>query len=133
MVLHLSSLVLGTNAIHAFLKHYIIYGLAFAFLTTTSLFYHTCEKNESPWHLTLFWLDQAAILSVFLTGAYYALQIPFLQLITAVVAISLCIIYYHYGRQTKQFCWDPQFGPLYHMTMHVMGSLGHHAILLGLV
>ena len=133
MVLHLSALVLGTNAIHAFLKHYLVYGLAFTFLTITSLFYHTCEKDNSLWHQTLFWLDQAAIFSVFLTGAYYTLQIPLFHLVAAALSIGLCILYYHYGRLTQQFCWDPQFGPLYHGVMHGMGSLGHHAILLGLV
>ena len=129
---HLTVLVLGTNALHAFLKHATLYGFAFTALTVTSVLLHTCSKDESCYHQTLFWLDQLALLCVFLVGAYYAYQIPPLQLIAAVISVILVLIYYHYGRLTQSFCWDPQFGQLYHVSMHIMGSLGHHAILLGL-
>jgi hypothetical protein len=93
---------------------------------------HTCSKNESLYHITLFWLDQLVLLCVFLIGAYYAAQIPLFQQLAAVLSVVLVLIYYHYGRLTQQFCWDPEFGLLYHVSMHIMGSLGHHAILLGI-
>jgi len=130
MVLYLTSLVLGTNALHAFLKHYTVYGLAFTGLTISSLLYHTSTKDEST--LPLFWLDQIMLYSIFLVGFYYVLQIQPLQIIAAILSIGLTLLYYHYGRLTNTFCWDPTFGILYHGSMHVIASLGHHAILLGL-
>jgi hypothetical protein len=130
MVLYLTSLVLGTNALHAFLKHYTVYGFAFTGLTITSVLYHTSAKDEST--LLIFWLDQIMLYSLFLIGSYYTLQIGPLQIIAAVLSISLTLLYYHYGRLTNTFCWDPTFGTLYHGSMHIIGSLGHHAIMLGL-
>ena len=129
---HLTSLVLGTNALHAFLKHKTLYGIALTTLTSTSFFLHICSKDESPYHQTLFWLDQLALIGVFIVGAYYTAQIPLFQQTAAVLSVGLVLIYYHYGRITQQFCWDPQFGSQYHIFMHIAGSLGHHAILLGL-
>jgi len=129
---HLTSLVLGTNALHAFLKHANLYGFAFTTLTITSFLLHTCSKNESLYHQTLFWLDQLALIGVFLVGTYYTAQIPLFQQTAAVLSVVLVLIYYHYGRLTQQFCWDPQFGSQYHIFMHIAGSLGHHAILLGI-
>lgn len=132
MVLALTSLMLGTNAVHALFKHYIIYGLAFFFLTTTSLLLHTCKKDNSPYHKTVFWLDQIAILSLFLIGLYYTFQIPGSLFIIAVISIIMCIAYYYYGYLTNTFCWDPENGTMYHGLMHAIGSVGHHAIMLGL-
>jgi hypothetical protein len=129
---HLTSLVLGTNALHAFLKHKSLYGLALATLTGTPFLLHTSSKDESYYHQTLFWLDQLALIGVFLVGAYYTAQIPLFQQTAAALSVVLVLIYYHYGRITQQFCWDPQFGQLYHISMHMIGSLGHHAILLGI-
>ena len=129
-MLALSSLVLGTNALHAFLKRYTLYGLAFTGVLISSLLFHTSAKDDSC--LPLFWLDQLMLISVFLVGFYYTLQIPALQIVAASISIALVLLYYHYGRLTKTFCWDPTFGTLYHSSMHVIGSLGHHAILLGL-
>jgi len=130
MGLYLTSLVLGTNALHAFLKYYTVYGFAFTGLTITSVVYHTSSKDEST--LPLFWLDQGMLILVFLIGSYYILQIQLLQIIAAVLSIGLTLLYYHYGRLTNTFCWDPNFSVLYHGSMHIIGSLGHHAILLGL-
>jgi hypothetical protein len=129
---HLTSLVLGTNALHAFLKHANLYGYAFTALTITSFLLHTCSKDESLYHQTLFWLDQLALIGIFLVGAYYTAQIPLFQQTAAALSVVLVLIYYHYGRLTQQFCWDPQFGSQYHIFMHIAGSLGHHAILLGI-
>ena len=132
MDLYLSSFVLGTNALHAFLKLYTLYGMSFTAITITSILFHTSKKDNSPYCLTLFWLDQAAVYTVAIVGLYYTFQIPPLQLIAAIISISLCALYYQYGYITEQFCWDPQFGTQYHNAMHMIGSLGHHAILLGL-
>jgi hypothetical protein len=132
MDLYLSSFVLGTNALHAFLKHYTAYGISFTALTITSILYHTSAKDESLYVSILFWLDQCVIYTIFVIGLYYTFQIPPLQLIAAIISISLCALYYKYGCITNQFCWDPQFGTLYHNALHIIGSLGHHAILLGL-
>jgi len=132
MVLALTSLVLGTNAVHALLKNYIIYGLAFFFLTTTSLLLHICKKDNSTYHKTVFWLDQIAIICVFFVGFYYAFQIPVGLCSLAILSIGVCMLFYYYGFFTKQFCWDPSHGSTYHGIMHIIGSLGHHSIMIGL-
>jgi len=132
-MLALTALSLATNAIHALLKNHVVYGLAFTGLTITSLFYHTSDKNNSLYTQVWFWLDQACIYSVFTIGFYYVFQISLLNQVAAVLAISICILYYHYGKLTNQFCWDKEFGMLYHGFMHVAGALGHHAIMLGLI
>jgi len=131
MVLHLTSLVLGTNAIHALLKQYWVYGLAFAGITLSSVLYHTSTKKDSV-AATLFWFDQACIYTVFLVGLYYFLNIPISLQAAALLSIGLVMFYYMYGYYTTDFCWSPQHGELYHGSMHVIGSLGHHAIMLGL-
>jgi len=131
-MLALTSLCLATNAIHALLKNHVVYGLAFTGLTITSLVYHTSDKNNSLYTRVWFWLDQACIYLVFISGFYYVLQIQLLNQLTAVLSISICILYYHYGKLTNQFVWDKDFGTLYHGFMHVAGALGHHAILMGL-
>jgi len=128
MVLHLTSLVMGTNAIHALLKQYWLYGLAFTGITLSSVLYHTSAKKDSA----LFWFDQACIYTVFIVGFYYFLNISKPLQIAAIVSISLVIFYYFYGYYTTDFCWSPHYGELYHGYMHVAGSLGHHAIMLGL-
>ncbi len=133
MFLLLTTILLGiTNITHALLKNYIIYSLAFLFITITSLIFHSCKKNNVTYCKTLLWYDQFAILCVFLVGCYYAFQISVTFFIMALLSISLCILLYCYGYLTNQFCWDPQNGTIYHGLMHTIGSLGHHAILLGL-
>ena len=132
-MLALTSLFLVTNAVHALLKNYIVYGLAFAGLTITSLLYHTGSKDyTSVYTRVVFWLDQACIYAIFSIGFYYVLQIPLLYQLAAVLSIGLCIFYYYYGKLTNQFCWDKEVGALYHGFMHIAGALGHHAIMMGL-
>ena len=131
-MLAITSLSLATNAIHALLKNYVVYGLAFVGLTITSLFYHTGSKTNTTYDQVWFWLDQACIYSVFVIGFYYVLKVPLLYQLAAVLSISICILYYNYGKLTNQFVWDKQFGPIYHGFMHVVGALGHHAIMMGL-
>ena len=131
MVLHLTSLVLGTNAIHALLKQYWIYGLAFTGITLSSVLYHTSTKRDSS-GFAFFWFDQACIYTVFFVGFYYFLNISKSLQTAAIVSISLVMFYYFYGYYTTDFCWNPEHGDLYHGFMHVAGSLGHHAIMAGL-
>ena len=131
MVLHLTSLVMGTNAIHALLKQYWVYGLAFTGITLSSVLYHTSMKKDTT-GLALFWFDQACIYTVFVVGFYYFLNVSKSLQIAAIVSISLVMFYYFYGYYTTDFCWSPDYGELYHGYMHVAGSLGHHAIMLGL-
>lgn len=133
MMLHLTSLVMGTNAIHALLKQYWIYGLAFTGITLSSVLYHTSAKKDST-GLSLFWFDQACIYTVFVVGFYYFLYVSRPLQTVAILSIILVMFYYFYGYYTTDFCWNPNpnFGQLYHGFMHVAGSLGHHAIMVGL-
>jgi hypothetical protein len=132
MVLHITSLVLATNAIHALLKNYMAYGMAFLALTITSLVIHTGSKSDTFYDQSIFWIDQIAVYTVAFVGFYYFLQVSLLQKICAIISIILVIFYYGYGYMTTQFIWDPQCSILYHASMHIIGSLGHHAIMLGL-
>jgi hypothetical protein len=132
-MLALTSLSLATNAIHAFLKNYMVYGLAFVGLTITSVLLHISSKDYNSIYVnTLFWIDQACIYLLFGIGLYYVLKVPLLYQLAAVLSIGICILYYNYGKLTNQFVWDKQFGPMYHRFMHVAGALGHHAIMMGL-
>ena len=109
------------------------YGLAFTGLTITSLLYHTSSKDYNTIYIkVVFWLDQACIYTIFVIGLYYFLQVQLLNQLAAVLSIGLCIFYYHYGKLTTKFCWDKDFGSLYHGFMHIAGALGHHAIMMGL-
>lgn len=132
MVLYLTSLVLGTNAIHAFTTNHFVYSMAFTGHTIVSVLYHTSSKSNSIYDRMLFWTDQLFVHITAITGFYYFLQIKLLNQIAAAISIVLCIYYYKYGYYTNQFCWDPTLGILYHGSMHMIGSLGHHAIILGL-
>lgn len=106
--------------------------MVFAGITASSILYHTSSKFGILDRTTTYWIDQVFIYSVALVGFYYFLKIPFLYQISAALAISLCLFYYKYGYYTGQFCWDPHLGDLYHGSIHIIASLGHHGILLGL-
>ena len=71
---HITSIVFLTNAAHALFRGVYLYSAAFAALTLTSIALHVADTDDAERN-TLFWVDQAAIFSVFLIGLYYVFHV----------------------------------------------------------
>jgi hypothetical protein len=122
-----SSLVFTTNMIHAFLAGFPLYSLLFASLTITSLIHHATYTVYSNI------LDKLAILSIVMYGGYLMWnkrdQSRFLLSI-CVITFLLCILFYIYGYMTRSYCFAKKNCDDWHMLLHIVGSFGHHMILL---
>lgn len=106
-----------SNVVHCMLKQKYEYALAFLFLTFTSFLVWSYVINR-----TSYWIDQFAIYSVVLIGAFYATKLEGLYLYTAVASIILVGFVHAYGvtYETSE----------YHHLVHVLSSFGHHVIML---
>jgi len=133
-ILFYSSFIFITNVISALYKEHYTYSLLFLFLFLTSITVHT--KNNIYSNL----IDKLAIFFVFLYGLkmFYTktttniITINKIVLYTIIIATFLsCIILYHYGFITKQFCFHPDIniGNKFHSLMHIIGSFGHHLLI----
>jgi hypothetical protein len=102
------------NAVHCLLRAKYLYGIAFIFLTITS---------SLVWSgYDYYWVDQFAIYIVVLIGGYYSLQTRYFAV--AILSILYVIWIHNQGKIYNTFEW--------HHQVHLVSSLGHHAILLGL-
>jgi len=119
-MLHVTGLLFLTNAIHAFYKRLYGYGLAFLALATTTFFFHQ-EQYVTD---TIWYLDQSAILVVVCCGAVYVVYGALWYQIAAVACIATVMYLDKTGRED----WNPEE----HKWIHMLSSVGHHAILLGL-
>jgi hypothetical protein len=72
----------------------------------------------------IWWLDQAAIFAVVCCGAVYVVYAKIPWQIIAVACVATVIYLDKTGREE----WDPEE----HKWIHMLSSVGHHAILLGL-
>lgn len=127
-----SALIFLTNTLHAAFRGYGLYAAVFLILAITTIFFHTSDKTD-PFP---FWIDQLAIYSAFLIGLMYFLRIdsPFYKFV-AVVSILLILSIFFGGYATSSLCWDSDTNTqnTYHMGIHLIGSVGHHCIMAGLV
>lgn len=123
----ISSLVFFTNTVMTFFKEKWMYSFLFGSLTVTSIFFH-----YSP-HMYSRVADKLALFSVVAYGAYelYTKPIEIHVYLLIVSSFILCILLFYYGHLTKQYCYDPdpEIGDLYHILLHLISSMGHHAIL----
>ena len=117
-MLHVTGLLFLSNAVHAVYKRLYGYGLAFLALSTTTFFVHQ-DTTDLIW-----WLDQAAIFAVVCCGAVYVVYGTLLWQILAVVCVTTVLYLDKTGRED----WDPEE----HKWIHMLSSIGHHAVLLGL-
>jgi hypothetical protein len=99
--------------------------LLFSFLFFTSVVTH-----EEPTFYEMHVLDQGAIYLVVLNGAWMVYKrfrvCP--ALIVAVSTFIATLYLYHYGKLTGGYCYDPHCGLEWHAFLHVVSSVGHHAI-----
>ena len=135
-MLHLSALLFLTNAVHAATRHLWLYALAFISVATTSWVHHSNRDSIDPLLAPIhFWLDQIAVWTVILMGAYYFVTrlTPSEQLIPAITFAFVGVLYV-YGSFANCFCFDEdrQFATSSHICMHAISSIGHHSILAGL-
>lgn len=130
---HITSILFLTNAVHALIRGAYLYSASFAALTMTSVAVHVTEIDSAKWD-TLFWVDQAAIFSVFLLGLYYVFQVHSSLQMLAVITILVVILIYYGGWLTDSCCFDScETAAIHaHCCMHIIGSFGHHAIMFGL-
>ena len=120
----ISSLVFWTNMIMSLFLGKWVYSFLFALLMVTSLVFHS---HPSPYTNGI---DKVAILFVVCYGAYQLSLHNGTELYVMAIVLSFlsCIGLYFYGYCTQQYCYDPEFGEEYHVLLHFISSLGHHAI-----
>jgi len=131
--MEISSLFFITTAYHAFSKNAYVYSTVFLFLLYTSLCWHLSDKKEFVMN-HLYWLDQLALLLVFLVGLWYVLYSSILIQLLAVLSISIVLFLFYGGQLLNRYCYDPdkETAIFYHCFMHIIGALGHHCIMYGL-
>lgn len=126
-----TSTFFATNVIVGLYLGYNVYALFFFVLMSTSLLNHFTH------HPTINKIDRMAVVSVGVYGAYmiYQKQMFNPSLCQAFIAFSFlfCVVVYEYGGRIQQFCFDPNpfVSLFYHACMHLVGSVGHHFIMLG--
>ena len=134
----LSSLLFITNVFTALYKCDFIYAALFALLTSTSIAFHS--KNYRAF---TFLMDKFAIYSIVFYGGYslYCLSwahsyygyVGRIYIIATISTFVFCIWVFYYGYMTKSLCYHPNklTGNSYHALLHLIGSIGHHMIILG--
>jgi hypothetical protein len=122
-MLYLTSLLFGTNAVHAFLRNKLFYSGLFLFLMTTSVAWHSSPKLE-PEFMPIFWLDQAAIAAILILSVYYVSQMKSNQwtLVGLIGAIATLAWYLCY------MCSWVRSYPVEHGALHALVSATFHKI-----
>ncbi len=111
-MLLITSTLFATNAYHALIKGHLMYGSEFILLFLTSLWYHYDGKYNNR---RAFICDQAAIMSIVLTGGYYTLMLPIEKMAAPVLSFLItCLIYKMQLR---------------HEFVHLISCIGHHIII----
>ena len=131
--MEISSLFFITNVCHALYKHAYIYSIVFLFLLYTSLLWHSSDKSEYIMKHT-YWLDQVALILVFLVGLWYVIHINILYKMLAFFSILIVLFLFYGGKILNRYCYDPdeKTAAIYHSSIHIIGAIGHHCIMLGL-
>jgi len=129
-----SSLVFLTNFVLLRLQGRRYYSTLFYLLTITSILIH----GFFPGNLIVNAIDKIPIIGIVVEGGRLFLEIlmkkPILdgfQYAAIVVPSFLMTIYlYYYGFCKKAYCYDPDktIARSYHCLLHIIGSMGHHAI-----
>lgn len=138
-----SSLLFVSNFLHAYRKGYFFYGTLFYLLTVTSILVHGFFPNN----LTINLLDKIPIVCIVITGFLVFLgkliktggdlasSWPMVKKIvysSIIVSTFLFVVYiYCCGYQESKYCFDVNKSTSneYHALLHLVSSLGHHAII----
>ena len=123
-MLHLTSLLFGTNVVHAFIRGKVFYAGLFVLLMTTSVLWHSSPKLE-PEFMNIFWLDQAAIASIILMTLFYAQSLTgaYRWIMLGLVASMAALGYY-----LCTASWSRSY-PAEHGTLHLLTCLCFHTVL----
>ena len=122
-----SSLVYTTNMLSAYITGQYLYSILFGYLTVSSLIIHSYYS---------FWtsiIDRFFATSIVLYGGYKmylkAGEANNLLVGIAVSTFLYAVFVYIYGYYTNSYCFSSEYGYLYHSSLHVLSSIGHHAII----
>jgi len=125
-----SSLVFTTNILSSYVTGEYLYSLLFGYLTISSLVVHS---------YSCFWssiIDRIFVFSVVLYAGYKIYIKPYeandwLLSITGSTFLYAIFVYY-YGYYMNNYCFCPKYGRMYHVSVHILCSIGHHAVMLTL-
>jgi len=122
-MLHLTSLLFGTNAAHAFIRNKLFYAGLFILLMITSVAWHSSPKLE-PEFMPIFWLDQAAIAAVLVMSGYYVSRMKSNQWILIGLLGAIAALTWYLGALCS---WERSY-PVEHGTLHALVSATFHTI-----
>ena len=128
-ILVFSSCIFITNVISAYYKEDYIYATAFCALIATSVIVHSTVNIYTNI------LDKISIIIIVLYGLYsinYKTVAGYNNNIVLffIIATFFSTIYlYGYGYCIDDSCFHPKYGNYYHALMHIISSIGHHAII----
>ena len=130
MLLQLTSLLFGTNAVHALTRRHLFYAILLLCLCAASTAWQTCDKNmelETP--RLLFWIDQFAVWSVATMTMYYAAHVR-AEYRLLLIVLSVCLL--GLGIFVSVRWWNKHESPECHSAIHILSALSVHCVLLGL-
>ena len=120
-----------TNILVGLYLSYYVYTLLFFILLSTSIINHSGFdiKRIKQW-------DRTAVISVGVYGAYMMIQKGLFNgsigCMLTIGCFLFCVIMYDYGSRIQRYCFDanPFISCFYHACMHLVGSVGHHFIMI---
>ena len=127
-----SSFIFLTNIINNYLYNELVYAFIFFCLFVTSIIFH----YTNTFHSNIF--DKFSILMVVCYGGlvYYkkvktTTEINWLHYVP-LLCFFLTIYLFLYGYLTDSYCFcsDCKIANLYHSLLHIISSVGHHAIVM---
>jgi hypothetical protein len=107
-----------------------IYSILFFTLFCTSILMRTVECDLT------YLLDKCFVYAVVLYGGYiFYLKYPTINTLLCLLIVStflITIFLYHWGYETKQYCFDKNtfLSQLYHAMLHVVSFIGHALIII---
>ena len=136
-----SSFFFLMNSVTALLHEYYVYSSLFFILTVTSIVVHTHDNLYTNL------IDKVAVSTIVVYGGYMLHSklhgIESMQtcdeiqsglgvgIVIVFIAFLFCVYVYVYGFLTDNYCFchDKCVAHRFHFLMHVMSSIGHHAII----
>lgn len=128
----ISSFIFTTNIYHLSYKHNSTYKKSFIYLIGSSLLYHSARHNK-----LYYYIDQLGVYNIIFQGGYIYYKylcrdyknIYTISSITNLSSFLSVLWLYGYGYYTKQYTFDTNgYDNIYHSLLHVITSIGHHAI-----
>ncbi len=120
-----SSTLFLLNSAICFIYGFRIYAALFIFLTITSLFFHS---NPTSHFANV--IDKVAILGVVLYGGYTLCmnwkKYTNVSRMAIIGTFVITVLLFSYGG--GKFCFDPEWGNVWHSVLHIISVIGHGMI-----